>query len=317
MIDKFMPYGKIFFVLAIFLASSCTKDPVDTEFPLSAEIFNSVDGTQVAFTALTHGATNWLWDFGDGNTSTEKNPVYVYPEGGYYKATLTATDAEGNSEVKEVKLAVALTPYSYLTGDNTEAGYAGKTWKLTTDHSTFGDYFANADASLSVVDGTPKPLPTGIFDLQFGMGAIYKDEFTFHFDGSYSHDVKDDKASFGGIVYQFVTTQGAGIVNSNGADFGLCTGLYTPETNASFTYVENETFSIPSVYGPGGVLTFENVSTLDFSGTEFIGFLDFNRKVMVRNITANSMQLIMFMAASPDHLPLTTHAVILSCEVVK
>lgn len=315
--NKSIPLGVVFWMITLLFAWSCTDEVERPEFPLSAEIFQSVEGKQVAFTALTHSATSWLWDFGDGNTSTEQNPVYVYEEGGYFKATLTAKDAAGNSESKEVKLAIALTPYSYLTGDNTEEGYAGKTWKLTTDHSTFGDYFANADGDLSVVDGTPAPLPTGIFDLQFAMGDIYKDEFTFHFDGGYLHDVKDDGASFGGIVYQFVTTGGAGIVNSNGADFGLCTGLYSPETSASFTYVENESFSVPSVYGPGGELTFENVSTLEFSGTEFIGFLDFERKVMVRNITDNSMQLIMFMAASPDHLPMNTHALVLSCEVVQ
>ncbi|NQU52550.1 MAG: PKD domain-containing protein [Bacteroidetes bacterium] len=314
--NKTISYGLVFFVIAIFYMSSCTEEPIRQTFPLSAEIFHSVDGKQVAFTALTHSATSWLWEFGDGSTSTEQNPVYIYGEGGYFKARLTAKDDAGNSESKEVKLAIALTPYSYLTGDNTEEGYAGKTWKLTTDHGTYGDYFANADADLSVVDDTPAPLPTGIFDLQFAMGDIYKDEFTFHFDGGYSHDVKDDGASFGGIVYQFVTTGGAGIVNSNGADFGLCTGLYSPEASATFTYVENEDFSVPSVYGPDGVLTFENVSTLDFSGTEFIGFLDFQRKVMVRNISDNSMQLIMFMAASPDHLPMNTHALVLSLEVV-
>jgi len=59
------------------------------------------------------------------------------------------------------------------------------------------------------------------------------------------------------------------------------------------------------------------VSTLDFSGTEFIGFRDFQRKVIVNKITDTRMQLIMFMAASPDHLPLNTHAVILTFEVVQ
>jgi len=307
--NKSISRGVLFFLLTIFIVSSCTEEEIRPTFPLSADIFHSIDNKQVAFTALTHSATTWLWDFGDGNTSTEQNPVYVYENGGYYLATLTATDANGNSVVTEVNLAVALTPYVLLTGGPTAT--AGKTWKLSANHSP-SDRFANSDADFSEVES----LPQGAFDLYLGMGEVYNDEFTFHFDGGYGHDTKEDNAAFSGLVYQFVMTGGAGIVNAGGADFGLCTGLYTPENGATFTYTESEDFAVPSVYGPGGVLTYPNVTTLDFSGTEFIGFLDFQRKVIVIEIKDNSMQLIMFMAASPDHLPMNTHAMVLTFEVV-
>jgi hypothetical protein len=306
----------IFLGLAISVLISCSKDEEGPTFPLSAEVFHSVSGKQVAFTALTHSAVSWLWDFGDGNTSSEPNPVHVYEEGGYYVATLTAKDKSGTSVTKEVNLAVALTPYALLTGDHTADGYQGKTWRLTADHGTGGDYFANADAGFSVVDGTPNPLPTGIFDLEFGMGDIYKDEFTFFYDGSYRHDVKADGGSFGGLVYEYVVNGGEGIINDNAADYGLCIAEYTPETGATFTFAEEVDFAVPSVYGAEGVVTYENVNTLDFSGTEFIGFRDFQRKVILTKITDTRMQLIMFMAASPDDLPKNTHALILSFEAV-
>lgn len=238
-------------IIGLTLFQSCTKEPVRPVFPLSAEIFQSVKDKQVAFTALTHSAVSWSWDFGDGQTSTEQNPVHVYNEGGYYVATLTATDKDGNTVASEVGLAVALTPYALLTGDHTKPGYNGKTWKLTADHSSGGDYFANADANLSVVAGTPQPLPTGIFDLNFGMGDVYKDTYTFYFDGSYKHDVKADGAAFGGIVYQFILNGGADIINANGQDYGLCIAKYTPENGATFTYNEKEDLTIPSVYGAG------------------------------------------------------------------
>jgi hypothetical protein len=307
----------IFSAITVFILWSCSKDETEPAFPLSAEIFHSVAGKQVAFTALTHSAEELSWDFGDGGTSSEPNPVHVYEEGGYYVATLTASDHVGNTVTKEVKLAIELTPYALLTGDHTADNYAGKTWKLTADHSTGGDYFANADADFTVVEDTPKPLPTGIFDLEFGMGDIYKDEFTFFFDGSYEHDVKDDGASFGGLVYEYVSNGGAGIVNDNAADFGLCIAEYTPDTEATFTFTEQEDFTVPSVYGAAGSITYPQVSTLDFSGTEFIGFRDFQRKVIVNSITDTRMQLIMFMAASPDYLPMNTHAIILTFEAVQ
>jgi len=306
--------GFIFMVVTIFLLSSCSEDETRKTFPISADIFHSIADKQVAFTALTHSAVSWSWDFGDGETSSEKNPVHVYTDGGYYEVVLTATDNEGTTAVAKIDLAVALTPYVLLTGGPTAPN--GKTWRLTATHPA-EDRLANADAEFTIADGAPETLPQGAFDLYLDMGEVYLDEYTFHFDGSYGHDTKDDSAAFSGYVYQLVMTGGAGIVNAGGADFGLCTGLYTPEVGATFTYVENEDFDVPSVYGPGGVLTFSNVSTLDFSGTEFVGLLDFQRKVIAQEITDKTMRLVMFMAASPDHVPANTHALVLTFEVVQ
>lgn len=41
--------------------------------------------------------TNWSWNFGDGNTSYDENPVHNYPDDGDYDVTLTVTDGLGNS----------------------------------------------------------------------------------------------------------------------------------------------------------------------------------------------------------------------------
>jgi hypothetical protein len=243
----------------------------------------------------------------------------VYETGGYYKATLVATDASGGTANDEVNLALSLSTINYLTGNPNDPGYKGKTWKLTTNHSANGDYLANADASFSVVDPSLTPLPSGVFG-QIGMGDVYKDEFTFFYDGSYVHDVKEDKASFGGLVYQMVMSGGKDVLSMY-EDFGLCIAKYTPEQGAKFTLTENEDFVVPSVYGPPTyMITYKGVSTLDFTGNEFVGFRDFQRKVIINKISDTSMQLIMFMAASPKYLqpvPLNTHALILSFEVVK
>ena len=97
----------------------------------------------------------------------------------------------------------------------------------------------------------------------------------------------------------------------------MCIASYTPEANATFTYAESEDFDVKSVYGDAGVVTYSGVSTLSFSGTEFVGFMDFERKVILKEISEDKMTLVMFMAALPDYPGYNTHGLVLSFEVVK
>ena len=48
---------------------------------------SSVEGT-VNFEDLSSDATNWLWDFGDGTTSTAQNPTHIYDDLETYQVTL-------------------------------------------------------------------------------------------------------------------------------------------------------------------------------------------------------------------------------------
>ncbi|MFK8008869.1 MAG: PKD domain-containing protein, partial [Saprospiraceae bacterium] len=51
----------------------------------------------VQFTDLSVGTpTNWLWGFGDGNTSNEQNPFYVYDSVGTYNICLLIQDTVNN-----------------------------------------------------------------------------------------------------------------------------------------------------------------------------------------------------------------------------
>jgi PKD repeat protein len=48
---------------------------------------------EVAFTSNNSSATGWLWNFGDGTTSTQENPTHIYQTDGDYVVTLTITTA--------------------------------------------------------------------------------------------------------------------------------------------------------------------------------------------------------------------------------
>ena len=38
---------------------------------------------------------SWFWEFGDGTTSTARNPTHVYANGGVYQVRLTVVDNGG------------------------------------------------------------------------------------------------------------------------------------------------------------------------------------------------------------------------------
>ncbi len=64
----------------------------------TANVTSGITPLSVNFTDLsTNEPTSWEWDFGNGDISTEQNPVYTYSEAGTYTVNLTATNAGGNN----------------------------------------------------------------------------------------------------------------------------------------------------------------------------------------------------------------------------
>jgi PKD repeat protein len=51
----------------------------------------------VAFMNLSRNATSYTWDFGDGSTSTDLEPIHTYAAVGTYTVTLTATNPNGSA----------------------------------------------------------------------------------------------------------------------------------------------------------------------------------------------------------------------------
>ncbi|MBI4812845.1 MAG: PQQ-binding-like beta-propeller repeat protein, partial [Methanobacterium sp.] len=51
----------------------------------------------VQFNASDVSPDSWSWDFGDGNSSTEQNPIHTYVNPGFYNVTLTVTRSNGQT----------------------------------------------------------------------------------------------------------------------------------------------------------------------------------------------------------------------------
>ena len=83
--------------------------------------------------------TGYLWNFGDGNTSTAQNPTHQYPNGGTFDVTLTATDARGVSGSKTKTLTVEGPPNQEPEADFTWAPDAPDTNETVTFTATVTD----------------------------------------------------------------------------------------------------------------------------------------------------------------------------------
>lgn len=76
---------------------------VTVSAPPTATFTSTVNNWTVSFIPNAQGALTYLWDFGDGSTSTLPNPTYTYAScDANYTVTLTVTNACGTSQVQQV-----------------------------------------------------------------------------------------------------------------------------------------------------------------------------------------------------------------------
>lgn len=65
-----------------------------TALPTSTGVGQSIQFTDQS----TNNPSSWHWDFGDGNTSTQQNPLHTYTMAGVYTVELTATNSFGSND---------------------------------------------------------------------------------------------------------------------------------------------------------------------------------------------------------------------------
>jgi len=124
-------------------ADSITKtDYIITTHPAPAAAFSAsalfvYPGDTIWFTDLSlHNPADWLWSFGNGDTSHAQNPWYVYTMPGVYSITLKVTNNYGSSELTKVMYiyVLPLPPYpkAWFASDLTHI--------LIGDSVLFNDY---------------------------------------------------------------------------------------------------------------------------------------------------------------------------------
>jgi len=86
---------------------------------------NLCEGVEAIFQDETPYAYSWLWDFGDGATSSEQNPSHAYGQSGVYTVSLTVSTEEGCSNIVSDDVEVKANTISWILPENLCAGIEG------------------------------------------------------------------------------------------------------------------------------------------------------------------------------------------------
>jgi PKD repeat protein len=123
--------GMVAIVATILMFYACSKEE---SHPKPEALFSYTiggDGRTINFTNESTNATSYTWDFGDGQTSTEVNPVHTFAE--YKENTITLTaKGPGGENVFTYKLTVT------------------KASPVKLDDNAFDDWSTIPDAFVSV-----------------------------------------------------------------------------------------------------------------------------------------------------------------------
>jgi len=151
-------------------------------------------GETVTFTNASIDATSYLWDFGDGSTSTETNPTHAFSTPGNNKVTLTAYGSRTDKYSKQVEITIAPIVVNFIcnpltgTGDklisftNTSSGYNYPTgytyeWKIKKNARYTGSPSYKWTA-ISVMQHTAYTLDYGIYDVKLTVTNQWTNEST-------------------------------------------------------------------------------------------------------------------------------------------
>lgn len=198
-------------MLLAFAGCKDDEDPAPADKEVTAVFTYSAEGNKITFVNASVNATSYQWTFGDGNSSSEKDPSHTYAAPGKYSVKLKASNPTFNNEVTiEVVTENAGPIASVIVGKKWMAvrgdalaiamGPQTEDWTYSTPAGT---WFSWGD-----ITGAAAQLLT--------RESLSNDEYTFNVDGTYNVDFKGDFwGEFG--IWQ-------GIEGANEADIAIVAG---------------------------------------------------------------------------------------------
>ncbi len=207
---------------------------------------SSKNGSTVTFTDMSSFGTSYSWNFGDGATSSDQNPVHTYADNGTYTVTQTVTNG-CSTKTQTASVVIAVAPVPSFTSNYTGPICAGQSVQFTNTSTysptTFAWVFEGGTPATST-DANPL--------IQYNTGGSFK--VTLTVTNAYGSNqivlnnyvVVDTKpvVSFStqpdGLKIDF--TQSISGSNNQSWDFG--DGSTSTDANPSHTYAAEGTYTV-------------------------------------------------------------------------
>ncbi|MBX2930628.1 MAG: PKD domain-containing protein [Chitinophagaceae bacterium] len=208
---------------------------------------------KVVFADSSRGAVSYLWEFGDGTTSTVANPTHTYTASGTYQVKLTATNGDcAHTKIKTVTVddkRGELKIYDSITCKNVNVNYRVENGN-TAIAATYTWYIGENNPTSS--------------------GNVPSENYVYHNAGHYNVWVKIEYEN--GCVDTLFSNHGVQVYGAK-ADFvspseQVCSGATIHFTDASITDGIHAITQWTWDYGDGNII---NYSSAPFSHTYTLG----------------------------------------------
>ena len=280
-----------FFSLGLIFFSACkSSTPVPT-----ATITSNVLDNLVTFNVVASNATSYVWTFGDGNSSivtTSTLMTHIYQNyGATYPVTLQISGPGGQASATASVTLPAETQMEILTGGASLT--SGLAWRIS---SSMPIILANPDLVFSVL----QTYPAGYLTL-LGLGKAYLDQFIFFSTGNYNINNVSNGA-LAGLSY-CTANKIPNVSTQASASAGLTYATpFTPSIDLGFTFNPGSSLTVPVT--TDGItstnVTYNNVTTLNFSKQGFLGLLDFRNGCIVQSLSKSQMTVALFISNLPS-----------------
>jgi PKD repeat protein len=225
----------------------------------------------VIFTDQSQYDTSWLWNFGDGTTSTAQNPTHTYTKSGNYTVSLTGINSYGNNTNTKI---------GYIQASSIITNYQGMYLYMSNHNGTANPdggpvnsyYFTTGGNNQVHITNNPVTSPSGQVNTSYSQSGV------FYVTTTGGRGSNDDLillvAVKGPIPQNFsINLVSNGYVWTSGS----------PNTNDYVTGALNETFtSADFLYGPQSLIPDSSGMSVIYNGenssnpssAEYLMFVD-------------------------------------------
>ncbi|ARV16307.1 PKD domain-containing protein [Polaribacter sp. SA4-12] len=205
------------------------------------------DNMSIIFRSYSTDAATYLWDFGDGSTSTEENPDYTYTTGGLYKVKLTTKSSDGLVAVDSSNVAPIFVDFNLITVDsevtfeNLSSGVKSLVWDFGDDETL---EWSSDDTALDPAFNPKhvyKTADTFVATLTATNFLGVKTSVSKNIEGLILSTVPDFTSDVNGLKVDF--TDKSFLAVTHEWDFGDGSAVST-ELNPSHTYASIKTYNV-------------------------------------------------------------------------